>query len=406
MKARNTALSVAFCLFLAGPAFMAGVDKAGVFQLPDWATSESAAYLSGGITEADVKSHLSLKGFSSQKLQKDIEATVGNNIPLKATALLANAGLQRSVIGLSNQMWRFPCYPTFFGSDYVLIPQEHAVAAMPLPAGGATSNALRKFGKSVASFAEKNPDIRCVVYVADISNTSLANPAHSLVSNSLSTNEVAGEIQAGVAKGVPVVASHTGDDVTSYYQLFFRSDHHWNARGAALAFEDIMQSLGAEGRDFKFKLLDGPVYSGAYSRNSLCIVDDVPFDIDFDFNQEVMETARGQVDGNQHVVYDDASEQAKHWQFYDLFYELFPHTRSGVGSGNVLLVSDSFGGALVRPFGLAFENVWVRNTLHASSKTEERLSDIVSSCDIDTVIFVGHATNYSSFESRNPRFFG
>lgn len=405
MKARNAALSIVFCLFLAGPAFMAGVDKASIFQLPGWATSESAAYLSGGITEVDVKSHLSLKGFSSQNLQKDIEATVGNNIPLKATALLANAGLQRFAIGLSNQVWRFPCYPTFFGSDYVSIPQEHAVAAMPLPAEEATSKSLRKFGKSVASFAEKNPDIRCVVYVADVSNTSLANPARSLVSDSLSTIEAAGEIQAGATRGASVVTSRTGDDMASYYQLFFRSDHHWNARGAALAFEDIMQSLGAEGRDFKFKPVDGPLYSGAYSRNSLCVVDDVPLDIDFDFGQEVMETARGQVNGNQHVVYDDASEQAKHWQFYDLFYELFPHTRSGVGSGNALLVSDSFGGALVRPFGLAFENVWVRNTLHASSKTEDRLSDIVSSCEIDTVIFVGHAANYSSFEARNPRFF-
>ena len=68
----------------------------GGVALPSWFTADDAAYLSGGVVEADPAAYASLEGFSSGEFQIAAEDAVGNCIPMKATALLANAALQRS----------------------------------------------------------------------------------------------------------------------------------------------------------------------------------------------------------------------------------------------------------------------------------------------------------------------
>lgn len=71
----------------------------------------------------------------------------------------------------------------------------------------------------------------------------------------------------------------------------------------------------------------------------------------------------------------------------------------------MLLVCDSFGYALLRPLSAGYEEVLCSSALHASSKTDASLAKLVEDCGADTVVFVGHAGNYSSFIKRNPSFF-
>ena len=115
MKLRNILFAGVLCLLLCGPALI-GLASWGGVALPSWFTADDAAYLSGGVVEADPAAYASLEGFSSGEFQIAAEDAVGNCIPMKATALLANAALQRSAIETSNALFGWECYPAFYCS--------------------------------------------------------------------------------------------------------------------------------------------------------------------------------------------------------------------------------------------------------------------------------------------------
>ena len=79
--------------------------------LPSWFTMDEAAYLSGGTAKADVRGNLSLSGFGSKALQEAVETAAGNHIPMKGSALIADATLQRSGISLWDETLRLGLLP-------------------------------------------------------------------------------------------------------------------------------------------------------------------------------------------------------------------------------------------------------------------------------------------------------
>lgn len=150
--------------------------------------------------------------------------------------------------------------------------------------------------------------------------------------------------------------------------------------------------------------MEGPLYSGAYARNSLCLVTDEPTELAYDFTDVELskgDTAEG---GNEHALYVSADEQNKHWRFYDLFYNSFA-TVKGTGEGRALLVCDSFGFALLRPLATGFAEVACVNSLQATAETDQSLGELLRESGAGTVLFVGDPGNFSTFCERNPQFF-
>lgn len=154
-----------------------------------------------------------------------------------------------------------------------------------------------------------------------------------------------------------------------------------------------------------YKVVQGPLFSGSYSRFSLCIVNDVPKDCDLDFSQIVL--CRDDLaveDGGTHLEYDESSCLEKHWHFYDTYFAPF-ESIEGVGEGSLLLVSDSMGQALARLLGLRYaEIVWV-DSLHQNSTSDMELKNLIEEYDIDDVLFVGAVIDYHSFLNRHPNYF-
>ena len=112
MKFRSCILTCIFVALICGPFFIYLAEKTDI-ALPSWMTAEDASYLSGDASHADVKTSLNIDGFASGALQEEIEKSVGNRIPFKATAMLTNAELQREFIAASNLLFNWSCYPAF-----------------------------------------------------------------------------------------------------------------------------------------------------------------------------------------------------------------------------------------------------------------------------------------------------
>lgn len=403
---RNRIFAAIICSLLASPAILCLLQDGLSLNLPDWLTSKEAEYLSGDAAN-DTQMPLSIDAFVGKDLQNTVEEKVGDRVPCKGAAMLGNAALQRSAIMLSNTLFQWDCYQTFYGSSYVYSPEETAVAQIPWQQSKQLSQGVKRFGKRLNEFAGAFPDVAFCVYIPDISQTSSVNPAANLVSAPVNTQDVMRKLSEKiVADNVCVLGTSPYKDTAAYYQDFFKSDHHWNARGALSAYNQLQEALGWDcPLDVGYARVEGPLYSGAYARSSLCLVEDDPIELNYDFSSEVMNGAQGPENGGEHLAYNNASWENKHWQFYDLFYELFPEVEGAGEEHTVLLVSDSFGGALLRPLGMAAQTVACRANMHAAASSEEELRQLVEETNADTVIFVGHAGNYGSFMKRNPNFF-
>ena len=171
--------------FLLGPAGIIVSDRIGL-DLPDWATAEDSKYLVGGIAPVDVADNLSFDDFIDEKLQGAVESKIENWIPGKASALITNAKLQRAGIELSNLVFQWECYPTYYGSRTIFIPSQDALSSMAV--SESEWNGTKSFLQALSYYAQANISTKFIVYlVAERSCTPAANPSFSLTS-SVSSN--------------------------------------------------------------------------------------------------------------------------------------------------------------------------------------------------------------------------
>lgn len=73
MRSKNLILSLAICLFLAGPALLFVSERILHISVPEQFTAKSSEWLAGGAEKADLAAHLNLAGFETRELQTAIE---------------------------------------------------------------------------------------------------------------------------------------------------------------------------------------------------------------------------------------------------------------------------------------------------------------------------------------------
>lgn len=407
MRIRNTILIVAFCLILVGPFTLWIAQSRLNLQLPDYLTSEEATFLSGGVSDVTLKDKISIAGFTDKDLQTALEEKVGNFIPVKAKALLTNAYMQRAAIYTSNCLFDWDCYPTYYGSKNLVIPSQNAVSIIP----GLEKETVPKLSslcKRLKRFSEKNPDLNFKLYITDYAYTSKTNPAQKYLSHAATTQDVVEYLDRRVkgCSNIEVLTDYS-NSIDEYYEYFYRSDHHWNANGALRAYKTLFKDNGNSQllQKDSYVDVDGPLFSGSYTRSGLYIVEEKPIDFAYRFDEVDLTKDDQEENGSEHTAYFESSKQRKHWEFYDLYYEDFAKATNNGNKKNALVIADSFGRALLRPIALNYENVYFFTYLHFADTNSVKIKELLTKHDISDVIFVGHSPNYTTFASRHPHFF-
>lgn len=269
MKARNFIFTTVFCCLLVGPTTLFLGQEEFHLDLPGWLTAENANYLSGGITQADVKENLSIEGFVAGALQKAIENEVGNHIPCKATALLGNAALQREAIAASNALFNWDVYPAFYGSSYLVVPRDHRMLKQATKATEEILGLGEEVAEAIGSLSERWPGTNVYIYLAADSAYLDDAPNTQAISNPLTYSQMRS-----------MFASYDGNlhwidgnvSYKDYNDLWFRSDHHWTAEGAWLEFQQIAQAMNLDIEQLgpvEIKELERPLFYGTRARRAL-----------------------------------------------------------------------------------------------------------------------------------------
>lgn len=414
MKVQNLLFSSFLCLFLLGPISLFTAQNVFKVDLPGWFTAENVKYLTGDVADVSVRAHASISGFESGEFQSAFQSKVGTFVPLKATALLCNAALQRTFITLSNALWAWECYPTYFGAREVYIPDQEAITGIAQKESEKWTQEMVSFLKELNAYASSNPKVKFVVYLAS-SNDNYAqfNPTYNLVSNPRTFEDATGiverfEEEESVSPNL-VFLYPCFEDNDNYYRYYYRSDRHWNIRGTVVAYEDICEILGYPKLSYNnIVSLDGQLFIGDMARESLFPLAVPVEDVCYDFSGLEADFADGRsIDLGSHYEYDEANRLARLFNFYCLYYDVrYEATiRGGRGDKNILLVADSFGRSFSRLISESSKLTYRCSALYGDVENENDLASHLECDEIDAVVFVGTPDNYASFMARNPEFF-
>ncbi len=346
---------------------------------------------------------------ASGAFQNQFEQYVSDLFPEKDLALLTNAALQRDCIAMANLPFGFPAYPSAFGSERIVIPSANAITYMPSKVTDATFEKEDAFAEAARSFAEEHPEVEFVFYVVGGYESPAVNPVYSLVSDPLTPQaltESLAEDMAGVSNAL--VASVAYDSLDSYYEEFFRTDHHWNIKGAISAYNEIAQMTGEDLIAVSdYEAIEGPEFSGATARWGLDTLSEPVFDSTLDYSAIEVYKDGELIGPYEHDTYWEATPEAQHYGFYELYYggRQYDKLVNPSREGTVLVVANSYVEAIAPLFALNNGEVYVTREMHSANKDDSRLQDYLEDMKPDQVVFVGQPGAYLDFLVNHPNYF-
>lgn len=353
---------------------------------------------------------LSLDSFASGDFQSAVDSYASDSLPFHDQAMLLNAQLQEVGISQAAGLFGFDVYPTYFGSSRLYIASQDAVTYQPFTHTEYHDQKLAEYAQGIAKEAAAYPEKRFVVYVVQGFSEPAQDPAYSLVSNPFLPQEGVDALKSVLADCPNVtVLTDSYDSLDGYYEDFFRSDHHWNIKGALRAYNTIADELGLQAVDTGSLTLrqvcEGYNFMGATSRWGRRVVYDEALDADVDYSGVTYTDEDGVAhDGNDHSGFSDLEAGEKVYSFYDKYYDDIPEGLiQGTGTGSALLISNSYGGALIRQLATQFETLFRSKAMRAGH--EETFSELLEESDADTVIFVANASDYMTAAAELPDFF-
>lgn len=402
-RVRDAALAVILGLFMIGPAFLFGVQVMGA-DVPTWLSARNSQWLSGGYQESQVGKHATAEGFASGKLQKALDVAIGNHIPAKAGALLGNAAFQRIFIEVSNALFAWRCYPTYYGSKRIYIPEANALVRPAMSGRSDTLEVLESFGDDLAAFADRHRGISFKVVVPDVSECSVANPSSSLVSDAVSTEGCVGALEMATSSVSNVsVASVRFDDVDSYYEKYYKGDHHWNGFGA---WEAFAAASGGVVTNETVRGLSPICMNGSLAREGLLLINEPAEEPLYDIGG--ISVSEGAVpallmpDGASRLMVEPNEAE---FNFYHSWYgDPAPLQINGGGSGSSLVLCDSFGAAFQWLVAARCETTAVYQDMHVNRRGDETLEERLGA-GYDTVYIVAHIDGFTSLGDRFPSYF-
>lgn len=402
---------------------MLGITKFLDLPIPSFINSDSAKYLTGGQTTADLPSSLNLNGFINGTLQDAIEGSINEYVPAKKAALLTNAALERSSIQASAEIVNENTYESFYGSYIFYNANADALCQDAMLASDSITASLTKFGEGLNSVALKFPNKKFCVIVADNSNTSIANPVTNLTNESFTTedaNAILQEACTGDNINIVDVACTSPED---YYSLYYKSDHHWNGWGAMNAFLKSVETLDDETSineikdSFKnvgdLRGLEWLRENGSLSRDALMLMNEPVNEPYLDFSS--IYVLEGEVplalepDGIKDLrsVGDIAS-----FDFYQTWYGNWYNTQAINSSASLphnsaTIICDSFGTAFKWMASLSFGIVCTKYDMHDSQPSDQiiPISETIVQNNSDIVFIVGRTSSFINVVNRSPNYF-
>lgn len=339
----------------------------------------------------------SVDSFLSGDFQDNLESYTADALPLRETLLLGKASLQRLSISEMAALLGYDAYHTFFGSGYLHETEGNRLLAAPARQSKKVLNGLTASVDSINDFVASNPGYTYYFAMPYRSDVLGIGPLTGLVSEPVDAEFLQSRIFSRLSPDITQI-----DLMPSSYEEFkedyFKTDHHWNIKGAYKAYCKINEAMGnASSTLLCGELLTFPTaqFYGSEARSGLDTSVGPDMIQDYEFALPHYETwIYGELMPNDFAAstqaYIDGFQPDN--PFVNLYADYW-HADYGQivfvnqddkTSKNLLIVADSFSNPIERLFLSSYSRVYVYDPRYATIS----LADFLKKYDdIDDILF-------------------
>ena len=203
--------------------------------------------------------------------QKQVEKWIDTKIPKRDSVMLFNAKVQRGIIKTANLACGFDTVPTYFGSENSYTEKYNMLQVTSVQQTEKIADNYQLAANAINSFASKHTEMNFTLAIPDRLNYSENNPTFSLTSKPIDANfkneNFIGLLSSRI-KYVDIFSTSTEEHLVDY----FRTDHHWNIKGVAKAYNKVAAEGSLNANCINFDNLiqwDEPAFYGSFSRAGL-----------------------------------------------------------------------------------------------------------------------------------------
>lgn len=368
--------------------------------LPDKLDNGAFSYLEGAQLQSFPD--ISLDSFIDGTFQDESEAYLSGCWPARDTSLLFNSALQRIFITVADFPWNFDAIPSYYGSGQAYLKESDSITNLMSKNTSEFQNKLQDAVDSYSSFARNHPEYRIAFYIPDKSNITPTSPLTNLQSNVYTWNTLDGCFLEKLDDSIIAIINNVpAENTKEFYELYFKTDHHWNMKGAYKGYLNIAHALGLTDciSATNLKISSIPMY-GSYSRSAMMFPNTPDHIIDFEFNTDLnsYEVESGSTSGdtsllaNTKIMSDPST--ASNILLRDRYAEYFPyrnayltciHNPDQTNGRSLLIVGDSFSRPIDRLFAYHYENTYNFDPRSTESVT---IDNILEKYSIDDILFL------------------
>lgn len=219
-----------------------------------------------------------------RSLQGAVDDAVSDQFPLRIDLIQLARAFERLQIQAAYFFLKDPALPADLGHDYLLMRDEQVFIQTPLPKSWVSQRDINMRIENYQQVLSRYPEINFYIFYLERMAFAPYNPAADYFPASdkrSSFNYFMENKPRGLGASALLL-----EDYSDFKENFFRTDHHWNARGAWEGYRRIYgmlaqnyPAISPELQLKEFRTIEGAKFCGSYARRTLVPCEPEPFEV-------------------------------------------------------------------------------------------------------------------------------
>jgi len=336
--------------------------------------------------------------------RNDVETAGVDQFPYRLSVVAAARAIERIQIHTAYAPLQDVAIPASLDTEYLIMRHEPVFIQEPVPNGYVSQNTIDARIRNYQELISAHPDMRFFVFYLERMAFAPYNPAKDRFPESDS-----GSSYQYFLENKPVrlyLSDLRLKNYEEHKEYFFKTDHHWNSRGAWEGYSLIYDMLADQFPEISpkleleaFKVIKGADFCGSYARRTLVPCTPEPFEVALVDVPPYQTIIDGQVQpyGHREEYLAGSFEKERYTNHYAAYYgnviDLVEYRFENSSPRNLLLLGNSYSQAAQLLIASHYRTTYV---IDFRDYSEFDLSEFLAAHPVDDVLILGDVIVYGS----------
>ncbi len=340
--------------------------------------------------------------FLDQSFQKAVNDAAMDQFPYRIKLISTAGALQRAQIHTAYMIFKDPAIPASLDTDYLIMRDEPVFIQYPVPFSYVSRSTIDKRVQNYRELIKSYPDKNFFIFYLERMAFAPYNPAVDFFPEADSGASFNYFIDSKPEN--LIVSSLRLESYPDHKENYFRTDHHWNIRGAWQGYSIIYDMLAEHFPDIspklelqEFQVIEGAAFCGSYTRRTRVPCTPEPFEVAL-VNLPQYTTfidGKEQLYGHRDQYLEGEYEQREFTYHYAEFYghviDRVDYHFINDSQRNLLILGNSYSQAVQAFIASHYRNTYV---IDFRENTNFSIGEFLAGQKVDDILIVGDVITY------------